>query len=256
LQDNEIERWIMKFQTILVEERDDGLGMITLNRPGKRNAISIEMRVEISTILETWADSPHARVVIVTGAGSSFSSGFDLTEFDQPERFDELFESSARYHQDLWNFPWPIVAAVNGPAMGGGFDLATFADIRICSEKAAFGHPEIKFGAPPLFTPLRWIVGDGVARDLCLRGRRIDASEAYRIGLVSEVLKGEGLINRAIEIGTEIAEAPGDTIRFTKGYLTGNAGKGFEESFSIEHDKAFREIILKRAGEGLKRKKR
>jgi enoyl-CoA hydratase/carnithine racemase len=246
----------MKFQSILVEERDGGLGIITLNRPDKRNAISIEMRVEISTLLNKWADSSHARVVIITGAGSSFSAGFDLDEFDQRERFDELFESSTRYHRDLWNFPWPIVAAVNGPAMGGGFDLATFADIRICSEKAAFGHPEIKFGAPPLFTPLRWIVGDGVARDLCLRGRRIGASEAYRIGLTSEVVEGEGLIGRAIEIGKEIVEAPGDTLLFTKGYLTGNVGRGFEESFSIEHDRAFREIILKRAEEGIKRKNR
>ncbi len=206
--------------------------------------------------MNTWADSSRARVVIITGAGSSFSAGFDLDEFNLPEQFDELFESSARYHRDLWNFPWPIVAAINGPAMGGGFDLTTLADIRICSENASFGHPEIKFGAPPLFTPLRWIIGDGVARDLCLRGRRINASEAYRIGLVSEVVEGEGLIDRAIEIGKEITEAPGDTIRFTKGYLTGNAGRGFEESFSIEHDRAFREIILKRAGEGIKRKKR
>lgn len=246
----------MKFQTILVEELDDVLGVITLNCPGKRNALSIQMRIEISTILNEWVDSSHARVVILTGAGSSFSAGFDLDEFKQPERFDELFESSSKYHRDLWNFPWPIVVAVNGPAMGGGFDLATFSDVRICSEKASFGHPEIKFGAPPLFTPLRWIVGDGVARDLCLRGRRIDSTEAYRIGLVSEVVEGERLIDRAIEIGKEIAEAPGDTIRFTKGYLTGNAGRGFEESFSIEHDLAFREIILKRAEEGVKRKNR
>lgn len=246
----------MKFQSILVEERDGDLGIITLNRPDKRNAISINMRIEISTLLNKWADSSHARVVIITGAGSSFSAGFDLDEFDQRERFDELFESSTRYHRDLWNFPWPIVAAVNGPAMGGGFDLATFADIRICSEKAAFGHPEIKFGAPPLFTPLRWIVGDGVARDLCLRGRRIDASESYRMGLTSEVVEEQCLLARAIEIGKEIVEAPGGTIRFTKGYLTGNAGRGFEESFSIEHDLAFREIILKRAEEGIKRKNR
>jgi enoyl-CoA hydratase len=72
--------------------------------------------------------------------------------------------------------------------MAGGFDLTTICDIRICSASAIFGPPEIKFGIPPLFTPLRWLVGDGHARDLCLRGRRIDAAEAYRIGLVSEIV--------------------------------------------------------------------
>lgn len=242
----------MRFQTLLVEEREDGLGIITLNLPEKRNAITITMRKEISALLNEWAGSKDVNIVIITGAGTSFCAGFDLGEFNQPERFNELFESSSRYHRDLWHFPKPIITSINGPAMGGGFDLATFTDIRICSESATFGHPEIKFGAPPLFTPLRWIVGDGMARDLCLRGRKIDAQEAHRIGLVSEVVSGEGLLGRAIEIAKEIGEAPIDTIQFTKQYLAGNQGKGFEESFSIEHDKAFKEIILKKARDGFR----
>lgn len=238
----------MEFQSIKVEEREGGIGIITLNRPEKRNAISIQMRREISHCLSEWKHS-SIHVVIFTGAGLAFSAGFDLDEFRRPELFDELLDSSSTYHKDVWIYPKPTIAAVNGPALGGGFDLATFCDIRISSPDAVFGHPEIKFGAPPLFTPLRWIVGGGLARDLCLTGRKIDAQEAYRIGLVNEIVEKTELLERAFQIGVTILEAPLETIEFTKKYLVDNVGQGFEKSFLVEHDKAFREILLKRARE-------
>ena len=244
----------MEFQTIQVEERAGGVGIVTLNRPEKRNALSIQMRREISTCLNNWKNSPAVGVAVFTGAGLAFSAGFNLDEFRQPELFRELFESSSKYHRGVWNFPKPTIAAVNGPATAGGFDLATICDMRICSESAAFGHPGIKFGAPPLFTPLRWIVGDGVARDLCLTGRKIDAREAYRIGLASEIVDGDGLLERAVQLGASIMEAPLKALQFTKGYLVDNAGRGFEESFCVEHDKAFQEFLLKRASEEFKQK--
>src|SRR5512145_1680543 len=177
----------MPCETIRAKVHESGIGVLTLNRPDKRNAISIRMRREISHCLREWGDSGQVGAAILTGAGSVFSAGFDLSEFREPARFDELLDSSSRYHRDVWNFPKPLIAAVNGPAMGGGFDLAALCDIRICSPAASFGHPEIKFGGPPLFTPLRWIVGDGLARDLVLTGRPIDAAEAHRVGLVSRV---------------------------------------------------------------------
>lgn len=204
------------------------------------------MRQEISACLENWRGLASIGVVIFTGAGATFTAGFDLDEFRQPERFAELVESSSRYHRDLWYFPKPVIAAINGPAVGGGFDLATFCDIRLCSEAASFGHPEIKFGAPPLFTPLRWIIGEGLARDLCLTGRRINAQEAHRIGLVSEVVEPERLLERALQLAATILEAPSATLLFTKRFFTESGGRGFEESFLIEHDRAFHEIILAR----------
>ena len=236
----------MEFKTIHVQENGKGIGIITLERPEVRNAISIQMRHEISYGLDEFNNNSTVGVVIFTGSGSTFSAGFDLNEFKQPERFEELYDSSAKYHRDVWNFPKPTIAAVNGPALGGGFDLTTLCDIRICSESAIFGHPEIKFGAPPLCTPLRWIVGDGIARDLCLTGRKIDAKEAYRVGLVSEIVEEDKLLERAVEIGTSILEAPLKSLQFVKRYFTGNAGKGFEDSFRVEHDQAFNEIILKK----------
>ncbi len=236
----------MEFQTIRAAERPGGIGVITLNRPEQRNAISIRMRREISDCLGQWRDNEAVGTVIFIGAGQAFSAGFDLDEFRQPECFADLLASSSSFHRDIWYFPKPTIAAVNGPAIGGGFDLALLCDLRLCAESALFGHLEVKFGAPPLFTPLRWIVGDGLARDLCLTGRRVDAREAYRIGLVSEVVRDDVLWERALELAGAIPEAPRDTLAFLNACFTDNAGKGFEESFTIEHDRAFREVLFKK----------
>lgn len=235
----------MEYSAIVAEKRSDKIGIITLNRPDLRNAISIEMRREISTCLKVWKDDPDIGVVILTGAGTAFTAGFDLKEFRNQDLFDELFRSSSRYHRDIWVFTKPIIAAVNGPALAGGFDLAKLCDLRICSLSALFGHPEIKFGVPTLFTPLRWIVGEGLARDLCITGRNIDAEEAYRIGLVSEVTTDEKLLERALEIATMMMEAPLAALGMQKEMFIGAGGRGFEESFSIEHDDVFYKIIQK-----------
>jgi enoyl-CoA hydratase/carnithine racemase len=228
---------------ISVEQASDGVGVLTLDRPEKRNALSIALRDELTQALGGWQDDEGVRVVVITGNGPAFSAGFDLEEFGRSELARPIRHSSARYHRFVWSFPKPIVAAVNGLALGGGFDLAVLCDLRIASTAAAFGHPEIKFGAPPLFTPLRWIVGDGIARDLCLTGRRIDADEAQRIGLVSRVVEPEALRDEALATANRIAEAPQATLEATKRYLTGNSGLGFEDSFRIEHDDVFDRLL-------------
>lgn len=243
----------MDYIDIKIEIIEGKIGIITLNRPEKRNAISIQMRHEISACLREWEKSSNIRLVIFTGAGSAFSSGFDLNEFRNNDLFDELLNSSSQYHRDVWYYPKPTIAVINGPAIGGGFDLTTLCDIRICSQSACFGHPEVKFGAPPIFTPLKWIIGEGVARDLCMTGRKIDSQTALRIGLVSEIVENDELLKRAIQVGKEIIEMPIDTLKFIKHYFIENAGKGFEESFQIEHDKAFHDIILPKAKNGFER---
>ena len=243
----------MDFKTIQAVELAGGIGIVTLNRPERRNAISIEMRREILGCMKTWRESPSVGVMIVTGAGDAFSAGFDLTEFSRPELYSELFETSSAYHRDLWYFPKPTIAAVNGPALAGGFDLSKLCDIRICSPKAVFGHPEIKFGIPPLLTPLRWIVGEGLARHLCFTGKRVDAVEACRIGLVSEVVEGERLLERAVKISTEIMETPPAALKRTKQLMIDASGLGFEESFCLEHDRVFQEFLLKKASESAKK---
>lgn len=241
----------MEFNTIKTEIRHTGIGIITLNRPEKRNAISIEMRREISACLKDWRESETVGAIIFTGCGEAFSAGFDLSEFRRPSLYPEIYETSARYHRDIWYFPKPAIAAVNGLALAGGFDLAKLCDLRICAKGAVFGHPEIKFGVPPLLTPLRWIVGEGMARDLCMTGRRIDATEAYRAGLVSEVVDGDKLIESACRLTLTILEAPMHALRFIKTYMLDHANRGFEGSFCIEHDRAFQQFLqMKKAESG------
>ena len=221
----------------------DGIATLTLDRPDKRNALSIRVREEIDATLGAWAGDDAVRVVVLGAEGPAFCAGFDLEEFADSSLARRIRDSSARYHRTVWWFPKPIVAAVNGPALGGGFDLTVLCDLRIASTAAQFGHPEIKFGAPPLFTPLRWVVGDGVARDLCLTGRRIDAGEALRAGLVSRVVEPDRLAEEAAAAARAIAEAPQPALEATKRYLAGNPGLGFEDSFRIEHDDVFDRLL-------------
>ncbi len=120
------------------------------------------MRTEIRRCLGRLARRP--------GGGGGVSRGrllrgFDLDDFTDPSRFDELLATSAGYRRDLWHFPKPVIAAVNGPAMGGGFDLAILCDLRLGTDKALFGHPEVEFGFPPIYSPLAWLIGVGRARE-------------------------------------------------------------------------------------------
>src|SRR5262245_11119497 len=221
---------------------DDGVATLTLARPERRNALSIKMRDEITNQLEDWAADPAVRVVALTGSGPTFCAGFDLNEFGQAGLPQQIKDSSRRYHLAVWHFPKPLVAAVNGPAMGGGLDLSVLCDCRIASSAAVFGHPEIKFGAPPLFTPLQWIVGVVFARELSLTGRRLDAADALRIGLVTRVTEPDELLGGALATARSIIEAPQAALETTKRYLIGSASATFEDAFAVEHDKVFDEF--------------
>jgi enoyl-CoA hydratase/carnithine racemase len=227
----------------------DGVGVVTLQRPKKRNALSIQLLEAIDAQLENWSGEDAMRCVVITGEGPAFCAGFDITELSDPATRERMVPVSSRYHRRLWSYPKVVVAAINGPALAGGLDLATLCDIRIASEEASFGHPEIKLGAPPLFTPLRWLIGHGRARELCLTGRRMDAKEAAAAGLVSEVVAPAELMDRTIVIATEVAQMPPQAVATAKRYLTRNPGFGFEDSFRVEHDDVFaRSLEIGRQG--------
>ena len=146
---------------------------------------------------------------MVTGQGDTFSAGFDLSEFAVHDRAfqRQLWESSDRFHHALLRFPLPLIAAVNGPALAGGFDLAVLCDLRIASSSARFGHPERSFG-DVIYGPLHDLVGGAVARDLCLTGRTIDANEARELGLVSHVVAPTELMSVAGEVARSVAAFP------------------------------------------------
>src|SRR5947207_13527683 len=134
---------------LLVERRRDHV-ILTLNRPEKRNALSVELRDAISDALDALADDEAIKCAVFTGAGPIFCSGFDLTEFTraaEDEAFGRaLWASSDRYHDTVLRFPLPTIASINGAALAGGFDLAILCDLRIASTTARFAHPERTFG--------------------------------------------------------------------------------------------------------------
>ena len=210
----------MAYEFLLVE-KEASLAVVTLNRPDKRNALSIALRFELDTCLKELEEDDEISVVIITGSGPAFCAGFDLTEmrFEDLEHVKRFTESSDVYHQRLMHFKKPLIAAINGPALAGGLDLAVLCDIRIAAEGASFAHPEIKFGSPVLFTALRDIIGGGLARELCFTGRRIDSAEALRIGLLNQVVPSERLLEEAKVVARTIAEAPRSGLEATKAMI-------------------------------------
>ena len=192
--------------------------ILTLNRPEKKNALSIGLRDEMSDSLDELAGDGDAKVVVVTGAGDSFCAGFDLREFDDLD--DEaharrLWASSDRWHRTMIEFPLPAVAAVNGAALAGGFDLAVMCDLRLAATTARFAHPEQRF-SDVVYGPLHDLVGGAVARDLCLTGRAVDAGEALALRLVSKVVPPEDLEQEALLFAAEISRAPREILVRTK----------------------------------------
>lgn len=205
---------------------EDGVVVLTLNRPEKRNALSIELRDAISDALDRLAVDEAVKVVILTGAGEVFCAGFDLREFermDDPEIGARLWPSSDRYHRRCLDFPLPLIAAVNGPALAGGFDLAVMCDVRIASDTAAFAHPEITFG-DVVYGPLHDLVGGAVARELCLTGRRVDAAEALSLRLVSAVVPPAQVVDEAKRWAAMITRAPREVLLRTKAKIVRRAG--------------------------------
>ena len=188
---------------------------LTLNRADKKNALSIAVRDEMSDALDDLAGDEAVRTVVVTGAGNVFSAGFDLGEFQQPELTDRLWASSDRFHASVLRFPLPIVAAVNGPAIAGGFDLAVMSDVRVAADTARFSHPEIEFG-DVVYGPLHDIVGGGIARELCFTGRAVDALEAKTLGLVSSVVPVDELADEVTRFTDLIGRAPREVLLRTK----------------------------------------
>lgn len=207
----------MDYKTILVEKKP-GYAVVTLHRPTEMNALSREMRMELEDCFDSLQEDREVRVIILTGGDYLFSAGMDLKEMTGVLDADvkEYFHSITRYLRKIYGSRKPVIAAVGGIALGGGFNLATVCDLIVASESAIFGHPELKFGINPLFDPLRQIIGRSKAKELTILGEPIGAREALRIGLVNKVAPPEKLMAEAESMATELAKRSPEAIEAVK----------------------------------------
>jgi len=194
----------MTYRTILLAQRD-GYAVVTMHRPREMNALSREMRGELEECFLRLSADRGIRAIILTGGDYVFSAGLDLKELSALADADieDFFRSLTRYLKTIYTCTKPLIAAVGGIALGGGFNLATFCDLIIASESAIFGHPELMFGLNPLFNPLRQIVGVAKAKEIIMLGQPIGAKEALRIGLVNKVAQPENLMSEAESMARE-----------------------------------------------------
>jgi enoyl-CoA hydratase/carnithine racemase len=197
----------MIFKTICLDI-DQGIAVVTLNRPREMNALTIEMTRELEGCFSSLEQDGTVRVIVVTGGDYVFSAGMDLKEMAgvADEEIREYFRSIASYLKKIQQCPKPVIAAVGGIALGGGFNLAAVCDLIIASESAIFGHPELRFGLNPLFYPLQQRVGIIKAKEINMLGEPIGAGEALRIGLVNKVLPPEKMMEGALEMARELAK--------------------------------------------------
>ncbi|GAX90143.1 enoyl-CoA hydratase/isomerase family protein [Effusibacillus lacus] len=187
----------MEFQNILANV-EQGLGIITINRPAVRNALNMETVSEMRTVLQAWKTDPEVQVVVFTGSGEkSFAAGADISQLRERTLFDALESQMQSFYRELELYEKPTIAAINGFALGGGCELALACDIRIASTHAKMGLPELNLGIIPGAggtQRLARLVGRGKAVEMILTGSFVDAEEARTIGLVTQVAPPDQLM--------------------------------------------------------------
>jgi enoyl-CoA hydratase len=199
----------MTYKTILFAA-EDGVGTLTFNRPEKLNALNAEMLAELSEVLDQVGKDPEIRALILTGQGRAFIAGADIKTFTQldPLGARQLAVTGQQVLAKLEGLPLPVIAGVNGFALGGGCEVAMACDLIYAAEEAEFGQPEINLGIMPGFggtQRLARLVGKGLAKELCLTGRLIDAAEARAMGLVARVFPGTSLLEECTKIARSLA---------------------------------------------------
>jgi enoyl-CoA hydratase/carnithine racemase len=229
---------------LLSLERREDVAIVTLQRPEKRNALSIDLRIELADAFGALGEAGDVGAVVLTGAGPAFCSGMDVTQFggDRANK-ERLVETSVACFRAVGNSPKPVVAAVNGPALAGGFALALLSDIRLAAESASFGFPELPRGIPPSYAAARAALPRPVAAELVLTGRLLDSSGALRLGIVSAVHPAGELMSRAVELAGRIASGPRGAIAETKRRILIDRDRNFGHLFA-EEERTLREALL------------
>jgi enoyl-CoA hydratase len=221
--------------TVLVEQPRPHVSVIRLNRPERRNAMSIELCLDLKGALQSVSCDNDCRAVILTGAGSAFCSGLDLKDHSVIPNIDGLTvprigPRAIRIYSQLIpimrDVPQPIIAAINGPAYGGGMCISLAADLRIAAESAVFNSTGIVHGLTSTELGASWLlprlVGAAHANDILLTGRRVDAVEALRMGLVSRVVPDAQVLGCACEMAERMCEFSPYGLQMTKQVIWAN----------------------------------
>jgi enoyl-CoA hydratase len=197
-------------------EKKGKIAIVKFNRPEKKNALSEAMRAEIIEVLDTLKIEKRIKAVIFYGGEEFFSAGFDRDEVQAVVQgkgnYQQFIDSNHLFHQTIFDFPKLLIAAINGYALAGAFDLAAICHLRVASKGSLFGHPEIRFGACPLFFPYMTLVGRGKALEITLNtGTRetfLTAEEAYRLNIINKIVEKGEVLNEAINLAKQITQSP------------------------------------------------
>jgi enoyl-CoA hydratase len=213
----------MEYNYIIIT-MEDGVGVVTINRPDVLNAVNIETILEVEHAIHEFGENRDIQVIIITGAGKAFVSGSDISRLATMDALQarEYSAVGQRVLASIEHTERVTIAAVNGFALGSGCEIAMACDIRIASEKAKFGQPEVKLGLIPGHAGtqrLARLVGLGKAKELIFTGDIIDAQEAFRIGLVNAVVPPETLMDAVHAMAQKITAAGPTAVRFAKTVL-------------------------------------
>lgn len=241
----------------LLLEKSDGMGVITINRPDAMNAMKAEVVSELSISVSDFIQDDEVGVIILTGSGEkAFVAGADIKAMQQMDSNDALDFGKAGQEMTLIieNSPKPVIAAVNGFALGGGCEIALACHIRIASENAVFGQPEVLLGIIPGWggtQRLPKIVGTGIANELIITGNHISADEAHRIGLVNHVVAQDELLDSCKEIGKIILKNGPKAIAISLQCIYESFDKSIKDGLAVEVDAFAKLFSTDEAKEGM-----
>lgn len=196
---------------VTFEKLKEFIGLVKINRPEALNALSSEVKSELSKTFDTLADNDDIRVLIITGNEKAFAAGADIKEMMDKSPVDIYVQKMAKVWDSIAKYPRPLIAAVNGYALGGGCELAMHADIIVAGENAKFGQPEIRVGIMPGAGGTQRLpraIGKFKAMRLLLTGEMITGIQAYEMGLASYCVKDEEVMDKAVEVASKIASMP------------------------------------------------
>ncbi len=228
----------MEYSKLLVE-KENGIAIVKINNPQSLNALNSTILGELDTLFTELENDSSISVIILTGEGKAFVAGADITEMSSMDAAEgkAFGEKGAKVFRKIELLSKPVIAAVNGYALGGGCELAMCCDIRIASAKAKFGQPEVGLGITPGFSGtqrLPRLVGMGKAKELIFTAEAINADEACRIGLVNSVAEPEELMNTAVAMAEKIAGKAPAAVKYSKESINRGMQCSMDEAINIE----------------------